>query len=118
VRSAEDVGHEPDYRFTLANERTFLAWVRTALALDAGGLAVVQLLPPFAFPWAREAVGVGLVVLGSVVAAASYRRWLRNQLALRTDAPLPPSRLPAVLAVGVSVVSLAAVALLIAGQLD
>ena len=34
--SADD-GEEPDYRFTLANERTFLAWVRTALGLLAGG---------------------------------------------------------------------------------
>lgn len=40
-------GTEPDYRFTLANERTFLAWIRTALALIAGGVAVAQLLPRF-----------------------------------------------------------------------
>ena len=39
------VGEEPDYRFTLANERTFLAWIRTALALIAGGVALVQLVP-------------------------------------------------------------------------
>ena len=36
-------GHEPDYRFTLANERTFLAWIRTSLGLMAVGLAVAQL---------------------------------------------------------------------------
>jgi putative membrane protein len=108
-------GREPDYRFTLANERTFLAWVRTALALDAGGLAVVQFLPAFAFPWAREAVGVSLVALGSAVAGASYRRWQRNQAAMRDDAPLPASRLPAVLAWAVSIVSLAAVLLLVFG---
>jgi putative membrane protein len=41
------VGEEPDYRFTLANERTFLAWIRTSLALLAGGVAVVQLVPGF-----------------------------------------------------------------------
>jgi hypothetical protein len=33
---------EPDYRFTFANERTFLAWIRTALALIAGGVAVAS----------------------------------------------------------------------------
>ena len=38
---------EPDVRFTLANERTFLAWNRTALALVVAGLGIVQLLPPF-----------------------------------------------------------------------
>src|ERR1700735_1399686 len=40
-------GTEPDPRFTFANERTFLAWSRTALALVVAGLGVVQLLPPF-----------------------------------------------------------------------
>ena len=42
------VGRDPDYRFTLANERTFLAWIRTALALSAGGLASISLLDGFA----------------------------------------------------------------------
>jgi putative membrane protein len=43
----DEVGHErePDYRFTLANERTFLAWQRTALGLLAAAVAAVQLLP-------------------------------------------------------------------------
>ena len=39
---------EPDYRFTLANERTFLAWERTALGLLAAAVAVVQLVPELA----------------------------------------------------------------------
>ena len=47
-------GSEPDYRFTLANERTFLAWIRTALALAAGGLGAIALLPDLdgSEPWA------------------------------------------------------------------
>ena len=61
-------GDEPDYRFTLANERTFLAWVRTALALDAAGLAVLHLLPVLVLPGARELLGLALVGLGAVVA--------------------------------------------------
>jgi putative membrane protein len=109
----DGVGREPDYRFTLANERTFLAWIRTALALDAAGLALVQLFPPFAFLGAREAVGVTLVVLGSIVAAGSHRRWARNEAAMRHDEPLPRSRLPAVLALAVSVASIVAVMLLV-----
>ena len=60
-RTSEDAvnedGPDPDYRFTLANERTFLAWIRTALALVAGGVAVVQLIPEFAFPGARHVMG-------------------------------------------------------------
>jgi len=48
---------EPDYRFTLANERTFLAWIRTALALIAGGVAVVQLVPALSIPGVRHGLG-------------------------------------------------------------
>ena len=60
-----DAGTEPDPRFTMANERTFLAWNRTALALVAAGLGIVQLLPPFpGVPFGRHMVGVPLIVLG------------------------------------------------------
>ena len=104
---------EPDYRFTLANERTFLAWLRTALALDAAGIAVVHLLPPLLVPGVRELAGVALVVLGAVVAAGAYSRWRRYQQALRQGRPLPPSRLPAVLVVVLTVVSVLSVVLLV-----
>jgi len=65
---------EPVYRFTLATERTFLAWLRTALALDAAGLAVTHLLPDLAVPGAREAVGIALVGLGAVVAVTARQQ--------------------------------------------
>ena len=108
---------EPDARFTFANERTFLAWSRTALALVVGGLAIVQLLPPFpAVPWGRHVLGVPLIVLGAVIAAAGYADWTRNQQALRRGAPLPRSLLPQILAgtiTGVAVI--AAVVLLVSG---
>jgi len=106
-------GREPDYRFTLANERTFLAWLRTALALDAAGIAVVHLLPPLLLPGVRELAGVSLVALGAVVAGGAYSRWRRYQQALRYGRPLPPSRLPAVLVVSLTVVSVLAVVLLV-----
>jgi putative membrane protein len=99
-RPSRDKGHDPDYRFSLANERTFLAWIRTALALNAGGLAVAGLLPRFA-GWGRELLAVALIGLGTVVSARSVSRWARNEEAMRVDAPLPPSPLPAVLAFGV-----------------
>ena len=113
--SLYDEGTDPDYRFTLANERTFLAWVRTALALDAAGLALVALLPPFAVPGAREVLGTALVALGTLAAATAHRRWRGYDAALRAGAPLPPSRLPLVLAVGVAVVAVLTVLLLVAG---
>jgi putative membrane protein len=110
-------GDEPDYRFTLANERTFLAWIRTALALSAGGLAVIQFLPRLPIPAAREALGASLVALGTLVALTTFRRWAGNQQAMRRGAPLPASRLPALLAVAVSLVSVAAAVLLVIASL-
>ena len=61
---AASVGSQPDYRFSLANERTFLAWLRTGLALIAGGLAAAQFLPPLPVPHLREAIAVALLLLG------------------------------------------------------
>lgn len=91
------VGTEPDYRFTLANERTFLAWVRTALALAAGGLGAVALLPDVT---GSEPLGLGLLVLSFVMAASAYRRWARNEQAMRLGVPLASSRLPMLMAIG------------------
>ena len=111
-RPSRELGHDPDYRFSLANERTFLAWIRTALALNAGGLAVAGLLPQFA-GWGRELLAIALIGLGTAVAAQSVSRWARNEQAMRVDAPLPPSHLPAVLAVGVMVTTTIGVILLL-----
>jgi putative membrane protein len=111
-RPSRKIGHDPDYRFSLANERTFLAWIRTALALNAGGLAVAALLPQF-MGWGRELIALALIGLGTIVAAGSVNRWARNEEAMRVDAPLPPSRLPAVLAVGVMLTTIVGVAFLL-----
>jgi putative membrane protein len=102
-------GVEPDARFTFANERTFLAWIRTALALVAAGLAIVQLLPPFhGIRWGRHAIGIPLILLGAVVAVVSYVEWEANQRALRRGDPPRHSRLPLFLAVIIALVALAA----------
>jgi putative membrane protein len=100
---------EPDARFTFANERTFLAWIRTAIALVVAGLAITQLLPPFAFTGGRRVVGLPLIALGAVLAFVSFRQWEANQHALRTGEPLPRSLLPRVLAVAIAL--LAAIAI-------
>jgi putative membrane protein len=84
----QDEGEEPDYRFTLANERTFLAWIRTALSLLAGAVAVVQLLPPFRIAGARTLLGVLLAVLGVITTVFAYRRWEANERAMRTERKL------------------------------
>jgi putative membrane protein len=109
---------EPDPRFTLANERTFLAWNRTALALIAAGLAIVQLLPPFhGVPIGRELLGIPLIVLGAVVAVAAYWEMTRNQVALRRGQPLPRSVVPRLLAAVIaSVAALAAAVVLLSAS--
>jgi putative membrane protein len=81
----QDEGDDPDYRFTLANERTFLAWVRTALSLMAGSVAVVQLLPPFRIAGARTVLGVLLALIGVATAIFAYVRWESNERAMRTS---------------------------------
>jgi putative membrane protein len=94
-----EVGTTPDYRFSLANERTFLAWLRTGLALIAGGLAVAQFLPPMPIPRLREVLAIALLLLGGTVAVRAVDHWARIERAIRLGRELPASRFPAVLAV-------------------
>jgi putative membrane protein len=109
-----EVGTEPDYRFSLANERTFLAWNRTALALLAAGLAVANLLPRFGFPHTRLIVSLVLIGLGAGLAFLSYPAWEAKERAMREGRPLPSFRAPRVVAIGVGLVSiLAAVGIVI-----
>ncbi len=78
-----------DYRDSLANERTFLAWSRTALSLIAGAVAVVKLVPPFTVAGARLFLGLVLAAAGLLMAIAAYRRWARNEHAMSLGQPLP-----------------------------
>ena len=87
-------GTEPDPRFTLANERTFLAWIRTGLALIAGAVAIegfgIDLDET-----ARTVVAVMLTLLGAAVAVGAGVRWLRVEQAMRQGRPLPfPTLIP------------------------
>ncbi|QDQ97942.1 YidH family protein [Tomitella fengzijianii] len=97
---------EPDYRFTLANERTFLAWIRTALGLVAGGVVVHQLVEPLHVEGARTVIALGCVILAIAVAAGSYFHWRSVQQAMRRGRPLPGSTLVPVLALGATVIAL------------
>ena len=83
-----DAGEEPDPRFSLANERTFLAWVRTALAMLAGGVALHALGLPET-TWVRTSLAISLVLLGGLVTALAMVRWARVERAMRTRTPLP-----------------------------
>src|SRR3954464_13282777 len=89
---------EPDVQLSFANERTFLAWERTALGLITAGLAITQLLPSFDFPGGRRLIGLPLIPLGTVIAAVAYREWRRNGDAIAHAEPLPSSKLPLIVA--------------------
>ncbi|CAG7619730.1 DUF202 domain-containing protein [Rhodococcus opacus] len=82
-------GKDPDPRFTLANERTYLAWIRTATAFVASGLGVEafggSLLPPAV----RTGLAALLLISGAVVAVASFVQWISAERALRTGRTLP-----------------------------
>jgi putative membrane protein len=98
-------GEEPDVRFSFANERTFLAWIRTALALLAAGVAVdaVDLsMSDRVQTW----LSLLMVTLGLVCAGAAWLRWARAERAIRRGEPLPASGTGLVLAVGVLVAAI------------
>ncbi|QSF57066.1 YidH family protein [Nocardioides sp. zg-1228] len=102
-------GDDPDYSASLANERTFLAWIRTALALLAGGVAldVVDLSIPAG---AQRAIALALIVLALVAAALTWLRWGLAERSMRRGASLPPLGFGALLTlviVGVCAVLLA-----------
>ncbi|MEV5287913.1 YidH family protein [Streptomyces albidoflavus] len=109
-----DEGDTPDYRFSLANERTFLAWLRTALALIAGGFAVDQFLPGLPDGW-RIALALGLLASGVLCALRAVHRWVRCERAMRRGEDLPVSRFPALLSLLVAVVAVAMVVVVVFG---
>jgi putative membrane protein len=108
--------HEPDVRYTYANERTFLAWNRTALALIATGVAATQLLPNLHIDGGRRILGLPLIALGALVAIASFHHWKSNQRSMRRGEPLRRSPMPLVLSIGIGVVAVIAVVLAFFGS--
>lgn len=95
-------GAEPDPRFSLANERTFLAWLRTSLALFAAGVAVEALKVP-ASPAFRLTAAILFIVLGLAAAAHAWFGWAGAERALRINRPLPGFTFHTVLTVGIVV---------------
>ena len=113
-----DVGAEgstPDYRFSLANERTFLAWLRTALALIGGGFAVDQFLPDLGWGW-RVGLALALLAAGMLCSLRAVNHWVRCERAMRKGEDLPVSRFPAVLSIAVAIVAVAMVVVVLLGR--
>lgn len=106
-------GKEPDYRFTLANDRTFLAWLRTGLALLAGAVALTQLVPEFTDQGLRTYLAVLLAATGTLLTALAYRRWARVQRAMRRGEPLPMTWLPLTVGCATAIAGALVIAMLI-----
>ena len=101
-RGVYEQGEEPDARFSLANERTFLAWIRTGLALLAAGVALQALQVP-AQRGFRLAAALVFIALGLLATVQAWFGWRRTELAMRLDRPLPGTPFTLVLTAGVAV---------------
>ena len=111
-----------DPRVPLAAERTYLAWVRTGLALMGFGFVVAR-FGLFLQEWASVQknaqpfshgvslwLGLGLVVLGVVLNVASLVRYRQYLRALATGIiPEPKARLETAVAVVLTVLGLATI---------
>ena len=107
-------GGQIDYRFSLANERTFLAWIRTSVALVAGGIVAAKALSFNHDVW-RWVIATPPIVGGGLVAALATARWRRFEAAMRQGRELPVGRTIVVLGVAIA---LYAVLVLVAAIAD
>lgn len=116
-RDVYDDGSEPNVQLTLANERTFLAWIRTSLALLAGAVAIH--VPAVRLDgWVETVASLWLLAAAGVAVTESWRRWRATERALRTGQPLPGFGGPAVLALllGLLIVGVGIGVLVVAAQ--
>lgn len=95
--------HEPDIRFLLANERTLLAWLRTSLALLAGGVAVLELATSVD---SRIFIGVALLAVGAASALLGLHRFRIHDAAIRRRGETPSAgRSPEVMTISIVAIS-------------
>jgi putative membrane protein len=103
----------PDTQAELANERTYLAWLRMGLALVAVGVAAEQVLPAEGIIWARQLIGVTLILCGVLTAGLARRRWQTVNRALRAGRPIPAPILGYVVAAAIVLNGIATIVLLL-----
>lgn len=111
----DDPVNRPDERFTLASERTFLAWMRTSLGLLAGGIAIVHLVPDFSTGWVRTTLGLILIAMAASAALVGLRRWLQVRRALEAGAPMPEAKELWIFAVGIGAIAVLAAVVTVLG---
>ncbi len=110
-------GVDPDARFSLANERTFLAWIRTALGMIALGIGIATFVSSHvsatdgknATYYMSVLIAIALVLLGGLVSGMSWLRWLRVEQSMRAQQGIPAPRLAPLLAIGISAIAVLAV---------
>ena len=108
-------GQEPDPRFTLANERTFLAWIRTSLGLTAGAVALEAFAGDEIPEIIRTPLACILLVLAAVLAIVALRRWIRIEFAMRHKQPLPMPQASILLALGISIGAVVLIVAILSG---
>jgi len=113
ARSVFPDGEEPDPRFTLANERTFLAWTRTSLAFLAGGIAFEAFQISGLSDTVRTTIAVFIIAVGMIIAAGAAVRWMNVERAMRKQKPLPVPAIIPFLSIAALVASAAVLVLII-----
>jgi len=106
-------GEAPDYRFSLANERTYLAWIRTALALLAGAIALDQLTPDLANTTTRLILSTVLCLFSGVLALFSYRRWADNEASMRNKQELNYTNFTKIISMLITLFSIVVIAIIL-----
>jgi len=113
ARRLLSVGVDPDPRFSLANERTFLAWIRTSLGMIALGVGIATFVSTNASRGFSMLVAAILVVLGGILGTLSWFRWLNVERSMRLGRGIPPSRTAIYLAVAISVLAMLSLAVIL-----
>lgn len=111
-------GQEPDPRFTLANERTFLAWIRTSLAFLAGGIALEAFTAQAFDSPLRTILAVLVIGIGLLIAAGAGFRWIRVERSMRAGRPLPIPAIVPLLGFGAVAAAVAAVVMILLTNLN
>ncbi|AVZ40909.1 MULTISPECIES: YidH family protein [unclassified Dietzia] len=115
-RSLRD-GEEPDPRFTLANERTFLAWIRTSLGLMAGAVAMEAFAGDEIPEIIRTPLACVLLVMAALLATVSFRRWIRIEASMRHNKPLPVPQASILLVLGIAIGAILLVLAILGGTI-
>ena len=116
LRRVLNGGTDPDPRFSLANERTFLAWIRSALALIALGIAVATFVSTTGTRGLSVTLACGLILLGGLLSCAAWLRWVQVERAVRLSRGIPPTTLGLLLAGGVGILACIALVTVLIGD--